>query len=59
MEGGSTPDTAAGNKEQVLAGLVHGVGWFVVPIPALPGGEGNVPSDEPSALFSPSGDDGA
>ena len=33
--------------------------WFVVPIPAPPGSEGNVPSDGPSALIiSPGGDDG-
>ena len=33
--------------------------WFVVPIPAPPGSEGNVPTDGSSALISPGGDDGA
>jgi len=58
MESGSAPDSAAGNKEQVPADLGQGTDWFVVPIPAPPGSEGNVPSDGPSALISPGGDDG-
>ena len=51
MEG----DSAAGNKEQVSAGM----DWFVVPIPAPHGSEGNVPSDGPSAaLILTGGGDG-
>ncbi|PUU81963.1 hypothetical protein B9Z19DRAFT_1062197 [Tuber borchii] len=58
MEGGSAPDSAAGDKEQAPAGLPHGMDWFVVPIPAPPGSEGNMPSDGPSALILLGGDDG-
>ena len=55
MEGGSAPDPALRNKEQVPAGM----DWFVVPIPAPPGSEGNGPSDGPSALIILPGGDGA
>ena len=55
MEGGSAPDPAVGNKEHIPAGM----DCFVVPIPAPPESESNVPSGGPSAIILPGGDDGA
>jgi len=49
----SPPDSATGNQGQAPADLGQGMDWFVVPIPAPPGSEGNAPSDGPSALISP------
>ena len=49
----AAPDSATGNQGQAPEGFGQGMDWFVVPIPAPPGSEDNVPSDGPSALISP------